>query len=184
MRLYFNSLIIFKFMLMIKNNKQFNRIDLHLIYCSRIKLILISTFIAIFLSISFAILIDLISGEDFYIKDYSQFDKKSLKYFFIAVFIAPIFETIIFQILPYLFLSNYIQNKKKIVIISALFFGCMHYFNSESIFEILIVTLIGIVYSYTYFISIQRKENSPFLNVSLVHSNYNLFVFIVYYLSS
>lgn len=171
-------------MLLIKDNMKFNRMDLYLIYCSRIKFILISTFIAIILSISFAILTDLISGDDFYIKDYTQFDKKSVKYFFIAVFVAPIFETIIFQVFPYLFLSNYTQNRKKIIVISALFFGCMHYFNSESILEILIVTLIGIVYSYTYFISIQRKENSPFLNVSLVHSNYNLFVFIVYYLNS
>ncbi len=101
-------------MLMIKDNMKFNRMDLYLIYCSRIKFILISTFITIILSISFAILTDLISGDDFYIKDYTPFDKKSVKYFFIAVFVAPIFETIIFQVFPYLFLSNYTQNKKKL----------------------------------------------------------------------
>tara|TARA_R110001583_G_C5514211_1_gene397004 strand:- start:71 stop:556 length:486 start_codon:yes stop_codon:yes gene_type:complete len=101
-------------------------------------------------------------------------NSSNLKQFFVGVILGPIIETLIFQILV-IKLVLIITNKKSIVIFSSAFiFGLTHYF---SFFYFTYAFTVGLFFAYLYFLSELKKIN-PFLTLLIVHSLYNLLIFL------
>lgn len=101
--------------------------------------------------------------------------------FFVSIVIAPIFETAIFFSLLF-YLCIYFRKNAHIkqyifyiyILLSALLFSLNHSF---SWFYIIITFISGIMYATIYY-KAYAKRYSPFKGVVLIHSLYNLFVFI------
>ncbi len=98
-----------------------------------------------------------------------------LDIFFLAIIIAPLFETTIFQMVV-IFISKSIFQAVKLqhyiypVIISAFLFGIVHFFDLK---YFIIATLSGFIYAFAYIIVQKRKENAFFI-IALLHALYNL----------
>ena len=106
--------------------------------------------------------------------------------FFLTVIVAPIIETLIFQIFLikgfyiflFIFLSEKVKESKiKIVsiILSSLIFGIIHYY---SIFYVIAMFILGLFFGMIYFYS-ERKNIRPFLPIAITHSLYNLSVLLL-----
>ncbi|WP_408904681.1 type II CAAX prenyl endopeptidase Rce1 family protein [Nguyenibacter sp. L1] len=93
--------------------------------------------------------------------------------FFIAFsmcFVDPLIETILFQFLLY----KIIKNKYNYIIISSFIFGISH---NYSLLYILIMFLFGSIYSTTFYFRAETR-NKPLITVYLMHSIWNILVFI------
>jgi len=103
-------------------------------------------------------------------------DMNTLTIFFAVVFIAPLIETLIFQI-GVIKLVYYILPKYPIIpiIVSATLFGLTHFY---SIYYVIYTVMIGLFLGTLYFIS-KRKKISPFWVIFSVHALYNLTVFVI-----
>ena len=103
-----------------------------------------------------------------------------IEIFFQVVFFAPLLETLIFQS----FLFNYINklhfyffkknNPWLSIIITSCFFGLTHFFNLS---YVIITFFLGIIFTLYYYICL-LKNYRPFINTILLHSVYNLIIFI------
>ncbi|MGM0410154.1 MAG: CPBP family glutamic-type intramembrane protease [Bacillota bacterium] len=153
----------------------------YLIDLSWIKFILVMTFFTYLIIIPFIVL--------FILFGYKEIDGPvsliSLSYieFFELVFIVPILETFIFQLVIIRLLSKIkmIRDKKKIIIfISAFLFGIQHFY---SLIYIIITFIIGILLAYS-FIIYENKNKSSYWTVTFIHSLRNLvnFVLLLIYL--
>jgi hypothetical protein len=100
-------------------------------------------------------------------------------FFFLAVIVAPLFETLIFQkfliefsikMLDRLKLNNFLIP----ILISAIGFGLAHYY---SLIYLINGLSMGIVLAYSYSIALKRKE-SAFWIVTLIHSLVNTLAFV------
>ncbi len=111
------------------------------------------------------------------------YEKNSLGHFVIAVIIGPPFETLIFQAVPFFLLSKAIKNPYFIVLILGLLFGIPHYFNEQSYSEALGASFAGLIYAYIYYIAKRRKDTSAFFTTTAIHGGYNLFVFLLKYIT-
>lgn len=92
------------------------------------------------------------------------------KYLFV-VLLGPIFETFVFQAMPYYFLNLFEFMKRHIwitILIPAIIFGSLHDFSLQ---YILIATMMGIVFQYTY--HVRSKKGDPFLSTYLLHALLN-----------
>lgn len=99
--------------------------------------------------------------------------------FFIAVFISPFIETIIYQSIPFYLTRKYIKIKRKFclyIFVAPILF--IHSFNPA---YIAVSYTIGIVLAFLYYIAYYRKENAILL-ISLIHLLNNLLAFSVHYL--
>ncbi|NFA58953.1 CPBP family intramembrane metalloprotease [Clostridium sporogenes] len=101
-----------------------------------------------------------------------------LKILFIrAVIIAPLYETLIYQmgVIKLFSLSKKIKNNKLLLIfISAVFFGLSHFYSMLYIFSGFIS---GILLAYS-FIVYEYREKSGFYVTAIIHSLINLEAFI------
>jgi hypothetical protein len=97
----------------------------------------------------------------------------TFKFFSLLVFFGPLLETFVFQFLIYEFLKFLnIRNKIVVVIISSVLFSITHVINN--IGDLNHYFSNGIIFMTVYLISIDRKENSPFLNTFIIHFLRNL----------
>tara|TARA_R110002126_G_scaffold254831_2_gene397932 strand:- start:252 stop:707 length:456 start_codon:yes stop_codon:yes gene_type:complete len=104
-------------------------------------------------------------------------DKSLLFKFFIAVVLAPIYETFIFQYIP-IKIIGFIKIKKKIysyaiaILASGLLFGIVHAKNPiYAIFGF----IVGCIFAYMFILFSIRKDFNPFLAVVILHGTVNLF---------
>ena len=94
--------------------------------------------------------------------------------FFLLMLIAPLFETLIFQVIiieglhKFKFIPSAI-----IVLISAVFFAVAHHYN---IIYMLAVFPVGFIFSYYYFI-LREDKYIAFLSVCALHSGTNLIAY-------
>lgn len=95
--------------------------------------------------------------------------------FLIAVILAPLVETFLFQYLIFLILDNLKISKKWVILTSALLFALTHNYSLLRIFHAFGG---GILFGYTYWLC-QLKYRYPFLVVLLMHASYNLYVFLI-----
>jgi hypothetical protein len=100
--------------------------------------------------------------------------------FFMAVIFAPLFETALFQF-PIIKISRLLIKKPKWslcvgVILSAIIFSLDH---TYSIYYALDAFLMGLVLGFAFYIGIYRKEMPAFFIVAIIHSLWNLLIFIL-----
>lgn len=126
-------------------------------------------FCLIFVLSSFAIdyFIMLFPGIDFYVSPEERgipfMDSSIIAHFLIAVVVGPLIETEFFQALPIELLRHIAKRFKirystwPIIIISAVLFGAIHYFN---IAYIIATFLIGILLAFAYHVARKRKQNA------------------------
>ncbi len=91
--------------------------------------------------------------------------------YFFTIVCTPIFETLIFQKLPYWGLSKLKFFKNNIIficLISSIIFGALHYY---SITYMLFALIIGMVFMFGY---ICRQGKASYWTIVLLHSLYNL----------
>ncbi len=88
------------------------------------------------------------------------------------VILAPVVETYFCQYLFFRYLSKYLSSTK-IVLLSALVFSLFHLYNVGYLFH---AFLAGVILSFSYSC---REKPHPFISTALIHSVYNLIVFIV-----
>jgi len=135
--------------------------------------IIITTLLMIILTIPIKIVFDIIGIPD---NEYGgiDFDKYGIvKIVFLALILAPIVETLIFQLIPILLSQRFIKNIPNIIgiTISTIIFSWMHL--SYSIWYAIGVIPIGFLLAKTYIIFQERKESSFWITTS-VHSLRNL----------
>ena len=97
--------------------------------------------------------------------------------FFIAVIVAPLIETLLFQSLPYFLLKDIpLLERKKIILIliSALFFGITHFY---SLFYVVYAFQLGIILMYGYVIRV-KNDNKTFFLICVSHAFLNSGIFI------
>lgn len=96
----------------------------------------------------------------------------NLEMFIIAVIIAPIIESFIFQLGIIRILQDLlkVKNKKLLILISAIIFAAQHWYSP---FYILLMIFPGIIYAYTFLIY-DDKEYHPYLMIVVIHALNNL----------
>ncbi|MFA8299312.1 MAG: type II CAAX prenyl endopeptidase Rce1 family protein [Hyphomicrobiales bacterium] len=116
------------------------------------------------------------------VPEINEFKENGLvAFFFIAVLIVPVYETLIFQYIPIKATKFVLKNQKQqlqilsAIILSSLLFSLSHWYN---ITYIITTFLGGIILAYSFILSYKRKE-SPILNVFIIHSIYNAIVFAI-----
>ena len=106
---------------------------------------------------------------------HQNISKKELN--IIAIFVAPIIETLVFQYLPYLILTKWIGIKNKLfcIIIMSIIFSSMHYYNW------LYITMTffgGIILNNLYIYYNKHAHTYSFILTVLFHALFNLFGFL------
>ena len=100
------------------------------------------------------------------------------KQIFMSVFLGPLFETALFQLLVVFLLQRFTRFPLWLIIgISALLFALNHYY---SVFYIIFIFFSGFIYA-TVFMACQQKRSYgfAFLIVSLIHGLYNSIGFFI-----
>ncbi len=103
--------------------------------------------------------------------------------FVVVVLIGPVMETLFFQVASYSFFSYVIKGVKLgsrskrtlFILSSSLLFAAFHQYNWLYCISAFLGGL-SLNYSYLYF---KKQRFFPFLSVVIIHSLYNLLVFIV-----
>lgn len=115
------------------------------------------------------------------------FKHSEFSMFIRGIVLAPIIETLLFQLIPIeLLLLGFLNYTKKqypllVIIISALLFGLSHYY---SIGYIVLTFFIGLYLAALYFV-FRRRSNSighAYLMTAFFHLLYNLTSFVVSYI--
>jgi len=145
---------------------------------NRIAFILIITSILYIGAFGFNYVFGFIKGRDLIWFNIPN-NEKSIGFIFIStILVAPIFETILGQSLPYYLLKKVkFLNERNylILLISSLFFGLLHFY---SLFYILYAFLLGLVLMYAYIIRIKTDKRTFFL-IAICHSLLNIGIFII-----
>lgn len=103
----------------------------------------------------------------------SEFSK--LVKFIIIVIIAPLVETLIFNLFPNEILKKFgINNNFLLVIIPSIFFSLFHLYHP--IYSLM--AFIGGLIMNNYYLYNQKKCANAFLMVALLHSSYNLYGYL------
>lgn len=100
-----------------------------------------------------------------------------IKEFFSLLVLAPVLETIIFQMLVYSFLRYILKFRTiTILILSAIIFGISHCYD---IVYVIVAAVMGFLFMFLYII-LNKREFYPLLITILTHSMLNLITFIYY----
>ncbi len=106
----------------------------------------------------------------------SIMEKTLLHQIITLVLLAPLFETLIFQTVPILFLKSHSRLKPWVIIlVSSLLFGATHSYSFAYIF---FAFLVGLVLAYSYLIYLE-KNVSAFWVVTAIHSLRNMFSLVL-----
>jgi uncharacterized protein len=99
-----------------------------------------------------------------------------LEAFVLAIVIAPIFETLIFQHAVIKLIIKKSSNAKLLsCFVSAILFAASHYYSWAYVLKTFIS---GFLFSSLYLITMYKKQN-PILVVLLAHAGYNLIGFVI-----
>ena len=93
--------------------------------------------------------------------------------FFLVVLFAPLFETIIFQVLPEYYLRNF--NIKITIIISSLFFGLSHWY---TVLNFIYGLSVGFLFILGY-IRAKKSKLNPIVTIFFAHLFYNFYAFLI-----
>ena len=99
-------------------------------------------------------------------------DESTLFLFVFGCFIAPLFETFLFQYLPFQLIKIFSKHNKLkyrrilYLTLASLAFGYMHYFN---FFYFLAGCLVGFIFCFFFYLSKLRRQNGLIL-VTIIHS--------------
>ena len=97
--------------------------------------------------------------------------------FTFAVIYAPLLETLLFTLLPYLVFSKFSKNMVWFIAITSVLFGLIH---TYSVAYVIITFFIGIFLNTFFWIVIHKKNMaSAFFLTCLMHALYNFFVFLM-----
>ncbi|WP_114819288.1 type II CAAX prenyl endopeptidase Rce1 family protein [Chryseobacterium sp. KLBC 52] len=96
---------------------------------------------------------------------------------FIAIFIAPVLETFLFQYIPYLVLCKWMRIKNRIlcIIIMSIIFASMHYYNG---LYIVMTFFGGIILNNLYIYYNKHAHQYSFILTALFHGLFNLYGFL------
>lgn len=94
-----------------------------------------------------------------------------------GVLYAPLFETFLFQYLPILIAQSYKANRQIIIILCGLCFALVHKYG---IVYFILAFITGSIFGVAYIIS-QNRNESAFMNVSIIHAFYNLIAILMNY---
>jgi hypothetical protein len=100
--------------------------------------------------------------------------KNNWEKFVFGVLIGPLVETFIFQFLIEKIFNSIFKNIIFLTLFSAILFGLNHHYGG---FYILYSFILGFYFTYLYLVLLRLKRKA-FLTVLLLHSFYNLFVFL------
>lgn len=108
----------------------------------------------------------------------------ALKFLFLLVFLAPLFETLFLQAAIIEFFLYHLNFKKPVIpiIISGFIFGSLHYLNSFNFIYMLAAMVMGILFATIYAITKKRGDISPVVVTFTCHFTTNLFAFLLIYL--
>jgi hypothetical protein len=109
--------------------------------------------------------------------DFSKELNGVIPLFIIPVIITPIFETYLAQSLPYKLLKKvkYLSERGYLILIlSALFFGLIHFY---SLFYIFYAFMLGLVLMHGYMVRI-NSDSKTFVLIAVSHALLNLGIFI------
>ena len=141
--------------------------------CNLVKFILIQWLLITLCSVLIQLVMFLFSVE---LEDnlvVESYDQNSLLFkISIIAFIVPLFETFIYQHLPYRFFRMFTffrRRKMLILLISSLFFGLSHYYGPA---YIVWSFFMGIFLIYSYFIRVKKRD--AFLAIFIIHLLINL----------
>jgi len=142
--------------------------------CNKVLFIFLMFVLSILLTIVLSPLFDLFDITILPSSGVEEHTDNKMHEFTTAVIIAPLVETLIFQILLIEFLYLTKIGKRKIVILSAIIFSITHYYSIGYIFY---AFSMGVIFSYSYII----RENTvnAFLTVYAIHVLRNTVAFIV-----
>jgi hypothetical protein len=103
--------------------------------------------------------------------------KSLVNIFFLVVIVAPIFETLLFNVLPIKVVQFFIKNKYAIILLSSLGFALIHTYS----FAYVIMTYFGAIGLNTFYLVIEEKKGFIIAIglTTLLHSIYNLFGFLL-----
>jgi membrane protease YdiL (CAAX protease family) len=94
----------------------------------------------------------------------------------IAILLAPLIETFIFQKSIHDMFRLFGYSDKSAMFISAFIFGLLHYYSLEQIITSLIT---GYLFNYTYCYLRYKMNKAAFITISVSHALVNLYVLIV-----
>jgi len=103
-----------------------------------------------------------------------------IRYFISSIIIAPIIETLIFQVFIIELINKVFGNKWLIrsILISGLIFGLLHYFNTYNLAYTLYTIFMGLFFAFIYVIAKVRKDTIPFQITLICHFLVNLIAFL------
>lgn len=160
-----------------KYKSLFDKYFLIISNCNLAKFILIQIILIIGFSIIFKLILHFFSIEIEGNTSVTLFDNKPIFLKFILfVILGPILETLIFQFLPYLILSNFLRGRNKkiiIIIVSALFFAFTHWYG---IFYFIYALAIGLILMFSYLSRL--KKGDSFQAILIIHTLFNCLAFL------
>lgn len=153
------------------------RIHKFFIKLTSIKLILLFILICILSSFLYSLLLSLLDVPSIP-KNINNVENIYV-YFIKIVIFAPLIETILFQFIPVEFIKLWKIRNIYIVIFLGLVFGVLHFFNNFLLREFFFTFYLGSLFTYIYLITTNKGRLSALLSLTLIHSGYNLFVFLI-----
>lgn len=134
----------------------------------------ILSFVLVHIAVSFLFtLLSRLTTQGTILKSFLEFDS-IYEEFVIVVVAAPILETLIFQYSVFDYGKKWISKEWVLIVISAIIFSLGHCYN---IIYFLNALVAGLIFGYAYF-KAKQLGFRPFISVWLIHSLYNLFVFV------
>lgn len=144
---------------------------------NRITFIIILTSALCIVVSCFNIAYGFIREKDIIFLNFPGAEDGDISIFIKSVILAPIFETLLNQSLPYYLLNKvkYLSERRYLILlISAFLFGITHFY---SLFYIIFACIMGIVLMFGYMIRIRTDKKTYYL-IAFCHSLVNLGVFI------
>ena len=152
----------------------FERVHLYLSALTRVKLIVLFILFNALNSFSFSLLAYFITGVG--LRNYSIRNMAAMDEFLVAVVLAPILETFVFQ---YALIESIRQKIKPLFacFLSATAFALGHCY---SVFYFLFAFISGLIFAYLY--CLEKSILKSFLLVLCAHFLYNLLIFMAKFL--
>lgn len=159
-----------------ENNLKLKELEVKAENYSLFKFVVLFFFIAVIIELLSNGIIGLAGIYDIKLAKEPVLNKNLILDFIKFIFIVPLFETVLHQLLPYVLLKDIPLFKKKrsyLIIISAVFFGITHFY---SFIYIIFTFFLGVLFMYAYIVRI--KKGDSFKAILFIHMLMNLLPYI------
>lgn len=95
------------------------------------------------------------------------------------VFIGPLFETVLAQVIPISIIANFTKNIILCALLSAVIFAALHVLNGGGFFQFVITLCNGMVFSLFYLRFRSSGALRAFIAVSIIHAVNNLSIYLI-----